>query len=752
MSPVAKGQLGPNFEFAQSLFAEIAFKHGNIAKMAWCDSHTGPRLFVRPLSLTRATSGRYHTAVLTEDGRVFELGAQGRTDWEQVKLPSSKKQEASPIRSLACGGFRTIVLCEDGSVWRWSPNRDNNKIEIIAGLEGKFITKINCGLYECLALSGSKFLLKCKYAPKFIRFSWFHLANTETGEIFHWTNTDGHGDTPVKPLAGADGVTFYDVVSGKFGSAAITTTGEIWTWKTSSGGQNASVPTPIKSQLQGKYCRELSCGDLHFSALVSDAATGTPSVFGWGGNAFEQLGVKGVRSASEADPQVIIDLQGVEISQLRSGAYHSVALLGPWLGGSRFTLTSALREAARTSLLSDFQFTVAGLKEPKTWNVHKAILVTRSGTLAEPAIRKEILDGRLGRFELTGLEGKGLTQEHVESVIEYLYTDRCPMSQESVQQVSTLAHALKIPGLIEICATRLGYRPQKKQFPRLADCIAELLETQLGSDINFYDESETANPSTGAPLAAAHKFLLAARCPFYNAMWRQGWKEAEARQLPIPSQCSMGAFKSFLLFLYTDRLDVSGDDAVDLLALAHEMDLTSLKYACDRFIAEAIDHSTAVPLLQVALTYEANRLRVAALNILAANRALQKTQEFLALPAEIQQLVSRHKAAPVLPAAAPLVGIHSGPLRKSSGTVALEERRLALKSQISNALEDFACNHKYTELEFLRPYLDRINDLTAVYTTQEAQRIEMERISGELSNLTEAFPKAVEPSSNCNLM
>jgi hypothetical protein len=132
---------------------------------------------------------------------------------------------------------------------------------------------------------------------------------SDTGEVFHWTNTDAYGDSDPLPLEGAHGMSFYDVVSGKFGSAAITTTGEIWTWKTTPTGAIASVPTPVKSDLQGKFCRELVCGDLHCTALVTDSTTGAAGVYSWGSNSFKQLGVQGVASASENDPQVIIDLQ-----------------------------------------------------------------------------------------------------------------------------------------------------------------------------------------------------------------------------------------------------------------------------------------------------------------------------------------------------------------------------------------------------------------------------------------------------------
>jgi hypothetical protein len=138
----------------------MKFKKGNISKIAWYEVRPSREVSVFRCSpkCRRHSSGRYHTALFTEAGKIYEMasGQSESPEWNEVHLPSTSLLGKPPVvRSLVCGGFRTMALCEDGSVWRWGSNAGRGKPERIPGLEGKVIVKISCGLYECLALTGA---------------------------------------------------------------------------------------------------------------------------------------------------------------------------------------------------------------------------------------------------------------------------------------------------------------------------------------------------------------------------------------------------------------------------------------------------------------------------------------------------------------------------------------------------------------------------------------------------------------------
>jgi hypothetical protein len=400
--------------------------------------------------------------------------------------------------------------------------------------------------------------------------------------------------------------------------------------------------------------------------------------------------------------------------------------------------------------MADMSFSVSGLKQEKIWKVHRAVMLSRCKKLS--TVKDAILNGHSDEYVLNGLDGKGLTADHVDSVLEYVYTDRCPMTrtqplnfrlrelisslstmflEESIDFVYMLAKALEIPGLVAVCESRMPQKSSKGLStwkPRtVAEDVKLLLESKFACDISFSDDSDSVD---------AHRFILASRCPYYNAMWRQGWKEADARQLPLPEQCSMGAFRSFLTFLYTDQLDVSGDDAVDLLALAHEMDLAMLKHACDRFIAEAIDPSTAVPLLQVAATYEANRLRQAALETIDANPDLKKSDDFAALPEDLKSAVRSYRSQPKSKAKA------ATPASADSSRD-LDERKHKLKDSITKALNRCSELNMWTELEILSQFRDRV-DAVPSHQTWDQQNAALDAIEKEMSTLGDVFPSAKE--------
>ncbi|KAL3656597.1 hypothetical protein V7S43_018504 [Phytophthora oleae] len=115
--------------------------------------------------------------------------------------------------------------------------------------------------------------------------------------------------------------------------AAVTATGNLFTWGDSSGGRlgyaiadgdsrRVSCPQRVYA-LEQHTIIQVSCGAFH--TLVTDL---NGHVFAWGSNARGQLGFlsPGTPSTAVETPSVVGDLRGVYMSSVACGEYHSLAL------------------------------------------------------------------------------------------------------------------------------------------------------------------------------------------------------------------------------------------------------------------------------------------------------------------------------------------------------------------------------------------------------------------------------------------
>lgn len=94
--------------------------------------------------------------------------------------------------------------------------------------------------------------------------------------------------------------------------------------------------------------------------------------------------------------------------------------------------------------------------------------------------------------------------------------------------------------------------------------------------------------------------MLAARCPYYNALWRQGWQESAQSVLHLGEELSAVSFKHFLKYIYTDIFDMDGDSVVDVLRLSHKIQVSSLKNLCERFVSGSVEAENVCGLYQLA--------------------------------------------------------------------------------------------------------------------------------------------------------
>eukprot|EP00252_Welwitschia_mirabilis_P002527 TRINITY_DN12498_c0_g1_i1.p1 TRINITY_DN12498_c0_g1~~TRINITY_DN12498_c0_g1_i1.p1 ORF type:complete len:462 (-),score=87.69 TRINITY_DN12498_c0_g1_i1:131-1516(-) len=183
-----------------------------------------------------ATSGA-HTAAVCNSGEVYTWGrdeGEGRLGLGSGRAPDDGasgtplKVDALPVPAIAtsCGGFFTLALTRDGKVWSWGGN-ENSELgrdatlhswipNPVTSLDGVNIVQIACGGFHSLALSDDGKV-----------FTWGHGGQ---GQLGHGSTHNVKVPQIVKALANEHVV--Y-IACGSLCSAAITDAGKLYMWGSS---------------------------------------------------------------------------------------------------------------------------------------------------------------------------------------------------------------------------------------------------------------------------------------------------------------------------------------------------------------------------------------------------------------------------------------------------------------------------------------------------------------------------------------
>ncbi len=177
-------------------------------------------------------------------------------------------------------------------------------------------------------------------------FAQFHsIVLKNDGTVYTWGRNYfgqlGIGNTTDKNLPVAIttsgallGKNIIKVDAGNDYSMVLTSDGTLYSWGTNSSGQlgtgdnvDSHVPVAVTTSgaLTGKTITAFSAGAQHSVAVAS-----TGAVFGWGYNAFGQLGIGTNGSGVDKNVPVAVDMSGVLngmiVTAVAAGADHTVAL------------------------------------------------------------------------------------------------------------------------------------------------------------------------------------------------------------------------------------------------------------------------------------------------------------------------------------------------------------------------------------------------------------------------------------------
>ncbi|PWZ52078.1 BTB/POZ and MATH domain-containing protein 1 [Zea mays] len=126
-----------------------------------------------------------------------------------------------------------------------------------------------------------------------------------------------------------------------------------------------------------------------------------------------------------------------------------------------------------------------------------------------------------------------------------------------------------------------------------------LLDSTASSDVTFVVDGERF---------AAHRAVLAARSPVFNAQLFGSMADATMTSIPLHG-ISAATFRAMLRFMYTDACPEEADDYSDLLAAADRFDLDRLKLLCARKLWNNVSEDTVAVTLICAETYNCPQLK-----------------------------------------------------------------------------------------------------------------------------------------------
>jgi hypothetical protein len=177
----------------------------------------------------------------------------------------------------------------------------------------------------------------------------------------------------------------------------------------------------------------------------------------------------------------------------------------------------------------------------------------------------------------------------------------------------------------------------------VALALGRLHASQRFTDLTIHVGSESAlhnvpfavaaRRSTEPPEEASfrvHRFVLAARSPYFRALLRSGMSEARAATLTYPDVDS-DAFRAFLHYLYNDKLDESllADCSVQTLILACRFGVDRLSSLLQQMIFDNMEPDVAVSLYVLARSYNLPRFRLKLGAYVSAHRAkLERTADW----------------------------------------------------------------------------------------------------------------------------
>lgn len=195
--------------------------------------------------ITAIGAGGKHTVALKNDGTVWawggnfygQLGDGTNNDRRTaVQVKSSTETAFSGITDIAAGGFHTVALRGDGTVWTWGRNYNgqlgngtttdsDNPVWVMnpTGTTFTGVTNIEAGTWYTSALKKDGTV-----------WAW---GDNDSGQLGDGTMTDKHTPVWVNGLTEGTAIGSTAIAAGGWSAAALRGDGTVWTWGNNENGQ-----------------------------------------------------------------------------------------------------------------------------------------------------------------------------------------------------------------------------------------------------------------------------------------------------------------------------------------------------------------------------------------------------------------------------------------------------------------------------------------------------------------------------------
>lgn len=221
---------------------------------------------------------------------------------------------------VEAGEYHTVVLDSHGRVWVWGDgssgqlgigSTSDSAVPVqVTALGGKTITAIAAGCKHTLALDSDGTV-----------WAWGDNISGELGD----GSSNNNRTSPVQVSIPA-GVEIVALAAGGMHSAALDSSGGVWTWGANDDGElglgyNNSVLVTVPTQVTvpgGKTITAIAAGYEHTLALASDG-----TVWAWGNNLLGQLGLND--TADRTSPVQVTMPGDRSIAVIAAGRQHSLA-------------------------------------------------------------------------------------------------------------------------------------------------------------------------------------------------------------------------------------------------------------------------------------------------------------------------------------------------------------------------------------------------------------------------------------------
>ncbi|BAT84949.1 hypothetical protein VIGAN_04243500 [Vigna angularis var. angularis] len=285
------------------------------------DIHSGQAAVITPRQVTSGlgsrrvmaiTAAKHHTVIATQGGEVFTWGSnrEGQLGYPSVDTQPTPRRVSSlrsKIVAVAAANKHTAVVSDLGEVFTWGCNREgqlgygtsnsasNYTPHVVESLKGKTLTRVSAAKYHTIVLgsdgevftwghrlvtpkrvvvsrnlkkSGNtplKFHRKERLSVVSVAAGMVHsMALTDDGALFYWVSSDP--DLRCQQLYAMCGRNMVNISAGKYWTAAVTATGDVYMWDGKKGKDKPLVATRLHGV---KKATSVSVGETHLLIVAS---------------------------------------------------------------------------------------------------------------------------------------------------------------------------------------------------------------------------------------------------------------------------------------------------------------------------------------------------------------------------------------------------------------------------------------------------------------------------------------------------